>query len=101
MDPTFVVSPFDKKPDASPTRNVRDITIPPKWGNAAKEENKKTTPSDAYSGQPSVFKSQPSLQGYSSNGSAGGPITCEKFLMISKGMTDKVFKNLDDFFLGP
>ena len=47
------------------------------------------------------YSSKQSLAGFSSTGSLGGNINCEKLLMISKGMTMKVFTKLDDYFLGP
>lgn len=47
------------------------------------------------------YNSQQSIAVYSSTGSLSGGITCDKLLLISRGMTGKVFARLDDYFLGP
>ena len=47
------------------------------------------------------YNSQQSIGMYSSTGSMSGGITCDKLLLISRGMTSKVFAKLDDYFLGP
>ena len=87
--------PEQAKPEPSTAQSIRQgLTTPPSWAQQEMKAAKSQEPRklDGCRG------SQQSLQ---STGSAGGPITCEKLLLISKGMTERVFKNLDDYFLGP